>query len=176
MVVRLDAGSDAVRAYVAEQASLGLAHVTSLVRADGDAMREMLQQLSETAAEFKPAPDEFSVVDILRHLNSSFPRSTQRLRALSSGRSFEYEGPRPRPGGIPDDASESFAELRQTFLDGEAEVLAILEAADATVGLDLTADHAEYGPFNWLEWAVYSHHVHTHDHVGHVAELRELAG
>ena len=44
------------------------------------------------------------------------------------------------------------------------------------MGLDLTADHAEYGPFNWLEWAVYSHHVHTHDHVGHVAELRELAG
>ncbi len=68
-----------------EQASLGLAHVTSLVRAERDAMNELLQQLSEAAAAFKPAPDQFSVVDILKHLNSSFPRSTQRLRALSSG-------------------------------------------------------------------------------------------
>ncbi|RLT34964.1 MAG: hypothetical protein DWI59_05020 [Chloroflexi bacterium] len=35
--------------------------------------------------------------------------------------------------------------MRQAFLEGEAEVLAILEAADAAVSLQFTADHAEYG-------------------------------
>jgi hypothetical protein len=172
MVVKLDAGRDAVRAYVSEQAARGVAHVTSLVRADREAMAALIEDLGEADASFKPRPDEYSVLEVLQHLNGSFVRSHPRLRALSSGEPFRLDGPPPSAGGIPDEAPTSFEEVRRYFLAGEDEVLAILGGATPDARLDTTAGHADYGPFNWLEWAVYSHHVHTHDHVGQVERIR----
>ena len=54
----------------------------------------------------------------------------------------------------------------------KTESWAALDKADPSVGLDLTTNHAQYGPFNWLEWALYSHHVHPHDHVGQIEEIK----
>ena len=39
-----------------------------------------------------------------------------------------------------------------------------------TRGIELTADHAAIGPFNWLEQAVYSHHVHARENIGQQEE------
>ena len=136
-------------------------------------MAALIADLSEDEANFKPAPDEFSVSEVLQHLNSSFPRSPERIRTLASGKPYRYEGARPLSGGIAEVERLPFEEVRRRFLAGEDEVLAILDAANPTIGLELTAEHNEFGPFNWLEWAVYSHHVHTHDHVGQVSRLRQ---
>ncbi len=69
-------------------------------------------------------------------------------------------------------AYDSFSDLRRSYIDGMAAILDVLRHADQTRGLELTADHAQFGAFNWLEWAVYSHHVHTHDHVGQLSAIR----
>jgi hypothetical protein len=67
----------------------------------------------------------------------------------------------------------SFSDLRRAYIDGMAGVLAVVRQADPQRGLDLAADHATFGPFNWLGWAVYSHHVHTHDHIGQIENIRK---
>ena len=51
-------------------------------------------------------------------------------------------------------------------------ILDVLDAADENIGRDLKATHVDYGEFDWLEWAVYSHHVHTSDHIGQLREAR----
>ncbi len=174
MVVSLYAGRDAVRAYVAEQAALGLDHVYALVKADRDAMVAMIEDLGEDEAQVSPGADEYSAPQVIEHLNASFTRSIERLSTLSSGRPWSATGPAPSRGGLPEESPPSFAETRRRFIEGEDGVLAVLKAVEGTKGLDLTADHADFGPFNWLQWAVYSHHVHTSDHLGQVAALREL--
>ena len=63
-------------------------------------------------------------------------------------------------------------ELRQQYIEGMQAIIEVLEAADGSKGLTLTADHIDFGPFNWLQWAVYSHHVHTSDHIGQLGEAR----
>lgn len=173
-MVDVDAGPEAVRAYVREQAELGLEHVRALLRKDRDAMARLLQGLSEREAAFKPDASEFSILEVLQHLDGSFARSLDRLRTLSSGHPWSAAGGPVRPGSIPAEAPASFSEAKLQFLEGEEAVLAVLDAAEPSTGLDLTAPHASFGHFNWLEWAVYSHHVHLRDHIGQVTRLRRL--
>lgn len=173
-MVSLSAGAEAVRAYVKEQAGKGLEHIIVLVQNDRDAIAIATDLLTEEEANYSPAEGEFSILQVLQHLNGSFPRSLERLKTLSSGKAWVNQGPAAVPGGIPMDAPSSFALVRQQFLDGEDQILKVLKSADPTAGLDLTANHAEYGAFNWLEWATYSHHVHARDHVGQIQGLRQL--
>ncbi len=172
MVVDINAGPEQVRAYVKQQAAKGLAHVKALVHGEGDAIIALIADLSDDAAAFSPGPGGFSVLQVVQHVNGSFERSIDRLKTLTGGRPFVYEVPRAGPGSIPSDAPESFGETCDAFIAGMAGVMAVLEAADPKVGLELTWDHVSFGPFNWIEWAVYSHHVHAHDHRVQIEKIK----
>ena len=168
-VVRLDAGRDAVRAYVEEQAAQGLAHVTTLVSNDTDSIFAAVKELSEDEGNRVTKEGEWTPAQVLAHLNSSLERSKSRLASMSSGR--EWVNP-PLPSRQSGDGEESFEYLRSQYIDGMQAILQVLKAADEAQGRELTADHVEYGPFTWLQWAVYSHHVHTSDHIGQLNEAR----
>jgi len=169
MVVRLDAGRDAVRAYVAEQARRGLAHVTALVTGDRDSIVAAIDDLSEEEATRVTKDGEWTPAQVLAHLSGGLDRAFARLRAMSSGQA--WDGP-PVTGGQGIDPPARFEELRRRYTSGMQAIIDVLQAADESHGLDLTADHVEFGPFTWLEWAVYSHHVHTSDHIGQLGEAR----
>jgi hypothetical protein len=170
LAVRLEAGRDAIRAYVSEHASAGLDHVLSLVTEDNNRILTLIGDLTEDEATAVTPADEWSVFDAMRHLSASIDRSRARLETLSSGRPFV--APPMQPGQLGAEYA-SFSELRSAYIDGMAAFLAVLRRADPSVGLDLTAEHAAFGPFNWLEWAIYSHHVHAHDHVGQIEAIRK---
>ncbi len=169
MVVRLDAGRDAVRAYVAEQANQGLAHVQRLVSDDTNSIAAAIDGLSEEEGTRVTLEGEWVPAQVLAHLNSSLARSLSRLQAMSSG--HEWVNPPVMPGQTTD-SPRSFEALRREYVDGMQAIIDVLAAADDTVGRELTADHVELGSFTWLEWAVYSHHVHTSDHIGQLNEAR----
>src|SRR5438045_1758643 len=111
MVVRLDEGPEAVRAYVAAEAAKGRDHVVGLVRDGRDAIAAASEGLSEEEAIFQPRPDEFSMSEVLQHLNMSMERSVDRIRSLSSGTLSTYSGPPARRGGLPEESHADFAEL-----------------------------------------------------------------
>ncbi len=171
-VVRLDAGKDAVRAYVSGQSSQGLEHVVSLVTDDNNGILLLIGDLTEEEATRVTPADEWCVTDAMRHLAASLDRSRDRLEKLSSGQPFVPPASGAGPGSMGGAAYDSFSDLRRSYIDGMAAILDVLRHADPKRGLELTADHAQFGPFNWLEWAVYSHHVHTHDHVGQLSAIR----
>ena len=169
MVVRLDAGRDAVRAYVAEQAGLGLAHVTSLVSGDRDRIVAAIGDLSEEEATRVTKDGEWTPAQVLAHLSGGLDRALARLRAMSSGQT--WAGP-PITGGQGIDSPARFEELRRRYTSGMQAIIDVLQAANEASGRDLTAEHAAYGAFTWLEWAVFSHHVHASDHIGQLGEAR----
>src|SRR5690606_4461709 len=104
---------------------------------------------------------------VLAHLNRNLPRSLARLQALSSGR--EWLNPPPM-GEM--DSDRPIEELRREYIDGMQANIGSLDQADETGGLALRVDHADPGDYDWLEWALYSHHVHTSDHIGQLREAR----
>jgi DinB family protein len=169
-VVRLDAGKDAVRAYVAEQAGKGLAHVTALVSTDRDSIVEAIEGLTEEEATRATLEGEWTPAQVLSHLNNSLDRSLLRLQTMSGGRPWVNAPSYPGQGG---DTPGPFRDMRQQYIDGMQAIIDALQSADEIRGRDLTADHAALGPFDWLEWAVYSHHVHTSDHIGQLQQARE---
>ena len=169
MVVRLDAGRDAVRAYVSEQAIQGLPYVRDLVAADRDSIVAALDGLSEEEGTRSTLEGEWTPAQVMAHLNSSLPRSYSRLRAMSGGHEWVSQ---PAAGGQANGAPQSFEALRGEYIEGMQAIIKVLDGADASVGRELTADHIDFGPFDWLEWAVYSHHVHTSDHIGQLEAAR----
>jgi len=173
VVVDVNSAPEQVSAYVKEHAARGLDHVKELVGGEGEAVLSLIAGVSENEAAYSPAAGEFSISQVVQHLNGSIERGIERLKTLTSGRPFVYEGPRIGPGSIPPDAPKTFAAARDAFAKGVDAVMAVLDAADPKVGLDLTSEHATFGPFNWLEWAVYSHHVHPHDHVLQIVKIKE---
>ncbi len=173
VVVRIDAGGDAVRAFVKGQAALGKDHVVSLVKTEAAALADGIADFSEEQGKIA-APGAFSALQVLQHLNGSFARSMDRMKSLSQGQSWAPAAGTPPAGGgyIPPEAETSFTKARQDFIDQSAAVVAFLEGVDASKAGSTTAPHAVAGDFNWLEWAVYSHYVHTHDHTGQIGEIR----
>jgi hypothetical protein len=165
----------AVQTYVREQAAKGRDHVIGLVRGDREAMVALISDLTQEEGDTRINDgEEYSVSMILQHLNMSFARSQQRIRELASGIQFVAPAGSGQAGGLPEVFDDDFDRVRQVFIDGEDGVLAVLEAAPPDSPTDLTAPHAQYGPFNWLEWAAYSHHAHTSDHVQQIAKIRAV--
>jgi hypothetical protein len=173
VVVRLSEGRDAIQAYVAAQVAQGLPHVLQLLTEDNNRVFSLVGDLTEGEGMTVTAADEWRVFDALRHMAASLDRGRHRIETMSAGRPFEAPAFRGGPGSMGAVDYASFSELRRTYIDGMARVLAALRGADPERGLELTADHASFGPFNWLGWAVYSHHVHTHDHIGQIEKIRK---
>jgi hypothetical protein len=171
-VVRLSDGKDTVRAYVSKQASLGLAHVLELVSNDNRRVVGLIADLTDEDGSRVTPADEWAAFDVMRHMSASLDRSKSRLETLSSGTPWESPAP-VLPGNMGAANYASFHELRSAYIDGMADIIAVLRHADGSNGLGLTVEHAQYGPFNWLEWSVYSHHVHTHDHIGQLTKIVE---
>jgi hypothetical protein len=173
VVVRLSEGRDAIQAYVGEHVAQGLPHVIALVTKDHNLVLQLIGDLTEDEGMAVTPVDEWRVYDAMKHLSAGLDRSRDRLQTLSSGRPFIPPPMVGAPGGMGSAEYNSFQELRRSYIDGMADILAVVRHADPTKGLELTADHASFGPFNWMGWALYSHHVHTHDHIGQIENIRE---
>jgi hypothetical protein len=172
LVVRISEGRDAIQAYVAAQTGQGLPYVLDLLTEDNNRVLALIGDLTEVEGMTVTPVDEWRVFDALRHMTAGLDRSRERIGTLSSGRQF-VPPPGVAGGGMGTRDFASFSDLRRAYIDGMAEVLALLRHADPQQGLDLTADHAAFGPFNWLGWAIFSHHVHTHDHIGQIENIRK---
>lgn len=172
MVVKLSEGRDAIQAYIEEHASRGLSHVLELVTVDHNHVLRLIGDLTEDEAMTVTPADEWRIFDAMKHLSASLDRSRDRIVTMSAGKPFEAPAFRGGPGTMGAAEYSSFSDLRRAYIDGMAGILAVVRRADPTRGLDLTAEHAQFGPFNWMGWALYSHHVHTHDHIGQMERIK----
>src|SRR3972149_5633472 len=111
MVVRLDAGRDAVRAYVQEHASRGLRHVRSLIADDNNKLFTLIGDLSEEESRAVTSANEWSVFETLRHLSASLDRGKTRLEVLSSGQPYVSQPMTAGPMGVV--GYGSFYEMRR---------------------------------------------------------------
>jgi hypothetical protein len=140
-----------------------------LLEATPEILRGLMTELSEEDARWKPAPDRFSVAEVLAHLSHS-EGACYRMRV---DRFLTEQRPAFQPddaqmyialyrGADPDDAFDRFEEQRKANVE-------FLRGLPASAGAR-TAAHQEYGEITLSEML---HEWALHD-LGHVRQIAEL--
>jgi hypothetical protein len=140
-----------------------------LLEATPEILRGLMTELSEEDARWKPAPDRFSVAEVLAHLSHS-EGACYRMRV---DRFLAEQRPAFQPDDAqmylalyrdadPDDAFDRFEEQRKANVE-------FLRGLPASAGAR-TAAHQEYGEITLSEML---HEWALHD-LGHVRQIAEL--
>lgn len=161
-----------VRGHLRDQIAQGTDHVAQMLQQESERILRLTAELSEQDAAFSPAPGEWSVSQVLRHLIGGYERNRTRVDALMSSRA--YDGPPTVPGTIPDDTFASFADVRNRYIEARDTILALVRSGDPSRNLEFTTDHVVFGYMNWLEWAIFTLDVHSRDHWGQIEKIRAL--
>ena len=161
-----------VRGYLRDQIAQGTDHVALLLQQESERIMDLSAGLSEEDAAFCPAPGEWSVSQVLRHLIGGYERNLIRVDALMSGRA--YDGPPTVPGNIPDETFASFADIRNRYIEARDTILGLVRGGDPYRNLEFSTDHVAFGNMNWLEWALFTLDVHSRDHRGQIEKIRAL--
>lgn len=128
--------------------------------------------LSEPQAAWRPADDEWSVAEVIRHALNASRDVLRVIEGLAGG---DPEGRRTRPGEQPRAAPARFAELRHEFVAHSVDVAALPARLPAAPNEQLTAPHARFGELNCRAWFLFQR-LHDGDHRGQIARIRATAG
>ena len=157
------------------------ARLLSSLRAVFRAMERSLRQIPEGVRTLRPAPDAWSIHEIVDHLVESDRPAVAELRALCAGIS-PTGGPIPARLQSPDPFARSWAVLMDDLTRAHADLLDVVAAADDRGPLVARAPSVivikvpgESGPdvLEWvaeLDWKAYTQaiRIHTHEHLAQI--------
>jgi hypothetical protein len=157
--------------YLKHQASKSTSDLLVLVDRAAGWIEQPLAGMSESQACFRPSPDEWSVADVLRHVDASMRGTARLVAALVAGENVSAKMADPPI----DDAPKTLAELRsgvaQSFDDMRAAVAAIPDGPASGA----TAFHPFFGDLNCKEWAAFVY-VHSRDHADQIEKVKTAPG
>ena len=160
-----------VTTYIQKQATQTRASVIDLVRTSQLRYLDVISVLDDAAATKAPAPDEWSVRELLRHVILAEQDVAALVRDLSRGAI-------PPPtitgrrgiGAMIDDDARPFSALVGQLRDVNGAMLRAIEELPEAPNLEMKAPHPFFGPLNCMEWAVFQR-VHDEDHVQHAKKI-----
>jgi len=166
-------------AFVREGGAMPAAEIEAIVQEGHDALMATIDGVSEAQATWKPAPDEWSIIDVMAHCVS-----VKRAMALLShhlgkgelppGFGPQFEEARVQDGFITQ-AFASLAEARQAAEEAHRALVAQIRALDDPArDTRKTFRHFYFGAFNAREWPVFQR-VHDGDHWPHIEKIRASA-
>ena len=157
--------------YVRHQASKSKDDLLALVdRAEGVIDRSV-EGVSEAQAQFCPAPGEWSVAEVLRHVEASMRGSAGLVRALAAGEKASAKMVDPPM----EDARQTLAQLRPGVARSFDELRAAVEALPEGAASGATAYHPFFGDLTSKEWAAFSY-VHARDHADQIEKVKADPG
>ena len=141
-----------------------------MLEATPEILRALMSEISDEDARAKPAPDRFSIAEVLAHLSHSEGHCYRaRLDRFLAEDNPEFEPDDAQfhldlyRNADPEDEFDHFEEQRETNIE-------FLEDLPASAG-DRTARHLEVGPITLSQML---HEWVLHD-LGHVRQVAELA-
>ena len=160
-----------VVSYVKHQASKSTADLLGLVDRAAGWIEKSLEGVSESQAQFCPAPGEWCIADVLRHVDASMRGTARVVESLAGGEKADLRGIE----AVAEAGPETLAELRdgvaQSFDDVRAAVAAIPEGAASGA----TAYHPFFGDLTCKEWAAFVY-VHSRDHADQIQKAKPGSG
>lgn len=157
--------------YLKHQASKSTSDLLALVDRAAGWIEQSLAGMSESQARFRPSPDEWSVADVLRHVDASMRGTARLVTALAAGENVSAKMADPPI----DDAPKTLAELRQGVAESYDEVRAAVAAIPDGPATGATAFHPFFGDLNCKEWAAFVY-VHSRDHADQIENVKAHPG
>ena len=157
--------------YVKHQASKSTADLLGLIDRAAGWIEKSLEGVSESQAQFCPAPGEWCIADVLRHVDASMRGTARVVESLAAGEKADLRGIE----AVAEAGPETLAELRdgvaRSYDDVRAAVAAILEGAASGA----TAFHPFFGDLTCKEWAAFVY-VHSRDHADQIDKVKASPG
>ena len=158
-----------VVSYLKHQGSKPTPDLLTLVDRAAGSIEQSLAGVSESQARFRPSPDEWSVADVLRHVDAAMRSTGRIIEALATGKEARPDMDAPP---VVEDAGKTLAELR----DGVAASYDEVRAAVAAIpDGPATALHPFFGDLNCKEWAAFVY-VHSRDHADQIEKVKAHPG
>jgi hypothetical protein len=157
-----------VVSYMRHQAGKPTGTIIDLVRTSQERFLAQVDGVAEERARAKPAPQEWSLGELTRHVIAA-----QEGAAHLVGYLARDEAPPRRPGGIGmmlDEDGATLADLVARLRRTNQAMLDTLRDMPQPPATSMTRAHQFFGELNALEWAVFQR-VHDEDHVQHAQKI-----
>ena len=161
---------DRVVSYMQYQAQKPHGDILALVEKSQQRYLDVVGALSDDAASKKPAPDEWSVRELIRHVISAERGVALFVHHLARGERPPANNDTREPGlAMPDDG-RPFAGLVDELRKTNESMLQAIRNLPPSPNLTERAKHPFFGDLNCVEWAVFQR-VHDEDHVQHAQKI-----
>jgi len=170
MVSVPDELKERVLSYIAHQSEKQPEGIAGVVEQGHDQLVGLLEGLSDEQAAFKAGAEDWSVLEVLRHVVGSKRGVARRCSVLARGEASASFEPADEVGPF-----ASLSEARAALNAGHRELLASVRAPTPDANVDVTFDHPFFGPLNCREWAVFQR-VHDGDHAGQIEKIKAADG
>ncbi len=162
--------------YIHHNATKDPAAIRALVQEGHDKLVGLLDVMSDAQAAFKPAPDVWSVLEVLGHVvtaKSGVARICDRLARGETPTNRGAEG--EEQDGITRDRFASIADARPAIESAHQELLAFIDGPLASANTDARFKHFVFGDLNCREWAAFQR-VHDGDHSQQIEQVTTAPG
>ncbi len=156
-----------VRSYIQHQAKKGPATVAGIVADPQARLLGILEPLDESVTTRKPAPDEWCVRELLRHVIDAENGTATMVERLAAGTAISRE---PRAGTAKEDDSRTYSQMLDELRSANKRLQDVLAAFPPDPNMELTAAHPFFGELNCMEWAAFQK-VHDEDHIQHTQKI-----
>jgi hypothetical protein len=158
--------------YLGHQASKDVQVLVGLIEEQRATLLALLDGVSEEQAAFRPAPDQWSIADVLRHVIAAEEGVALIVESLARG--VVPEGRREMGRHIPDEG-QPLARLIEGLHASRADLLARVQGWPALPELAATFEHPCFGPLNCKGWLAFQR-LHDADHIGQLEQIKAAEG
>ena len=161
-----------VVSYLSHQATKEADDLRALIERERARLLGLLEGLTEAQASWKPAADQWSIKDVLRHVLAAERGVVEIVTSLASGVVPAGERQLGRQ-----DADESATLKRLVARLGEERrrLLTFVDSLSPSADLSVTFPHPFFGPLNCKGWVAFQR-IHDGDHIGQVEQVKSAAG
>jgi hypothetical protein len=153
--------------YMQHQATKPRADVIAMVAENQQKLADVFASVSEEAAAIKPAADEWSLRDLIRHVIDAEDSVASLIADAARGRQ-----PKPRGGigSMVEDDGRAFSAFVDRLRESNELFQRTMGELPETPDLGVTPKHPFFGPLNCLEWCIFQR-VHDADHIQHAQKI-----
>jgi hypothetical protein len=157
-----------VRGYIQHQGKKAPATVAGIVAEPQARLLGILEPLDDSVTTRKPAPDEWCVRELLRHVIDAENGTASVIERLAAGTAVSVDA--RAAGAKREDAGPTYAQMLDELRAANKRLQDVLAALPAAPNMQLTAPHPFFGELNCVEWAAFQK-VHDEDHIQHANKI-----
>jgi hypothetical protein len=159
---------DRVTSYIQHQGTKSREALIDLVRTSQGRYAGAVSGAGEELSARKPAPEEWSLRELTRHVITTEDFVSDLIAAVARG-----QQPPERRGGLGmmrEDDGRPYSALLDDLQAVNAKMLETIGALPEQPDVSIKPAHPFFGPLNCLEWAAFQR-VHDEDHVQHAGKI-----